>query len=318
MDWIGQPPGVGQGLMSLGNANGGMGYAAPGDPNVTGGSLSPGAYDRAINSMGVSGLSALGRAGVNALTGYAAGMPANMIGNATLSSVMSPASVLGFVTDPVKAALGISPDALPGKIASKAATFGLGMLGGPIGGLLGGLLGDFAIDGIMDGLDLRSDEKRRDQYENDWGYSAGRAAHKDKRDIEKAGLAVNGIQNVKDALPNSMAAMQAVDRIINQTSRLEAAMHNRMGTPNPGLSNRDAQPTYGGFGSIGGPLGGAYGVDPGYGPSMGGWAGLGIGNVRSYGGRDSSGRGHNVGGERGSSTGTGGGYNDGRGGVTGL
>jgi hypothetical protein len=87
-----------------------------------------------------------------------------------------------------------------------------------------------------------------------------------------------------------MAAMQAVDRIIDQTARMEAAMHNRMGTVNPSLSAADRMGTYGGWGNIGGPAGGARAVDPGYGPSMGGYAGLGIGNPTSYGGRGDSSR----------------------------
>ena len=67
------------------------------------------------------------------------------------------------------------------------------------------------------------------------------------------------------------------------------------------VGNRDASkamagrnpsgPSYGGFGAMGGPVGGASAVDRGYGRSMGGYAGLGIGNPSSYGGRGGGGSG---------------------------
>ena len=53
--------------------------------------------------------------------------------------------------------------------------------------------------------------------------------------------------------------------------------------------SRSSGSTYGGWGSVGGPSGGARAVDRGYGANMGGFAGLGIGNPSSYGGRGGSG-----------------------------
>ena len=79
--------------------------------------------------------------------------------------------------------------------------------------------------------------------------------------------------------------------------------------------------TYGGWGSIGGPAGGARAADPSYGENMGGFAGLGIGNPSTYGGSTGGGRdggsqgygggntgGNNSGGQQGGKDGNGEGY----------
>jgi len=85
----------------------------------------------------------------------------------------------------------------------------------------------------------------------------------------------------------------------------------------PWLGAAPSGSSYGGFGAMGGPVGGARAVDRGYGRSMGGYAGLGIGNPSSYGGGGNSsgggsggksgggGYGGHAGGKDGSSTGFG-------------
>lgn len=300
-DWIGQPPAVGQGLMSLmGNANGGVGYSAPGDPGKAA-QTSQATKDRVRDSLTGSIGTALGKTALGTGAALAAGMPSNMAGQMALGGLMSPGSIGGVLGGAIDATLGTTPDGWMGRTLSAVPGVVGGFLGGPIGGLVGGLAGGPLADAMMDGLDMRSREDVRDDYEGTgFGNQArGRQAYADRVDAEKAAAAV------RDAVPNSAAAMHAMDQAIAKTREIERAYGI---SPSYGLDPGKSSLSYGGWGNIGGPKGGASAVDSGYGPSMGGFAGLGIGNPSSYGGRTSSSSGSSGGngpGGRGSSGGGG-------------
>lgn len=253
------------------------------EPGMGVGSLSPGAYDRALSALGGYGMSTLGKLGMNTVQSLAMGMPTDMLGQSIVGSVMSPGSVLGAFSAPMSAALGVAPEGFMSKAMSMGLPAVAGLIGGPVAGLATGVLGNFAIDGLMDAMNARPEEAVRDRYESDWGYAPGHAAFADRKAINTPAAAV------REALPNSIAAIQAMDEANRKVQAMEAAMHNRFGTTNPNLSAADLAPSYGGINSIGGPMGGLAGIGSAYGPSMGGWAGLGIGNPSSYGGRNAGG-----------------------------
>lgn len=263
------------------------GYATPGNPNAAA-QTSQATKDRVRDSLGGSVGRAVGKGALNATIGSALGMPSGMIGGALASGIASPSSVGGVLGGALNAALGTQPQ---GFVSKATANFGVptlaGMAFGPMGGLVGGLMGGVVTDAIADGLDMRSREDVRDDYEGQAGAVKGRVAYADRLGLEQNAARVRG------ALPSSMAAISAMDEAIAATRALERAYGiNPSYGANPGGS-RASGSTYGGWGSVGGPAGGARAVDAGYGANMGGWGGLGIGNPSSYGGgsRDSSDRG---------------------------
>jgi hypothetical protein len=141
------------------------------------------------------------------------------------------------------------------------------------------VFGGVVADGIGDAFDMRSREDIRDDYEQQAGYAGGRMGYADRVGLEQAAA------SVRESLPNSMAAPRAMDEAIAATRALERAYGIN---PSYGLDPGRSQMSYGGWGNVGGPTGGARAVDASYGGNMGGFAGLGIGNPSSYGGRSSS------------------------------
>lgn len=296
--------------MRMSQGGEGKGFSVGGDPSKAS-QTSQATKDRVRDSLTGSIGRAVGRGALNATIGSLMGMPSDMIGSALASGIASPSSIGGVLGGALNAALGTQPTGFMGKaIGNFAVPAMAGLAFGPVGGLVGGLMGGVVSDAVMDGLDMRSREGIRDDYEGEGlsNQARGRQAYADRVGLEQAA------SRVRDSLPNSAAAMHAMDQAIAATRALERSYGIN---PSYGLDPGRSSLSYGGWGNVGGPLGGARAVDSSYGRNMGGFAGLGIGNPSSYGGRD-SGRDNNVGGARGSSTGTGGGYNDGRGGVTGL
>ena len=195
-----------------------------------------------------------------------------------MSGIASPSSVGGVLGGALNAALGTQPTGFLGKAIGNVAVPALaGFALGPVGGLVGGLMGGVVADAVMDGMDIRDREDIRDDYEG-VGLSRqvrGRQAYADRVGLEQAAA------KVRDALPNSAAAMHAMDQAIAATRAMERSYGIN---PSYGLDPGRSSLSYGGWGNVGGPYGGASAVDRGYGPSMGGFAGLGIGNPSSYGG----------------------------------
>jgi hypothetical protein len=119
------------------------------------------------------------------------------------------------------------------------------------------------MDALGDMTDTREDEKHRDALENAHGTFGGRAAARDFDAMAKVGG-------------------------FGTLGQMAHAYGYGPGDLARGMSNRDASramagrnpsgSSYGGWGSAGGPVGGASAVDSSYGPSMSGFAGLGIGN----------------------------------------
>jgi hypothetical protein len=270
------------------------GFSVGGDPSKAA-SVSQETKDRVRDAV-VGGLGKnLGMSALNTAKNLAIGMPTGFIGQSVLGSLASPGAVGGVLGSGLNAALGTQPEGFLGKAVSRfAVPTAAGLAFGPVGGLLAGTFGGLISDAVMDGIDARSREEVRDDYEDQAGYFGGRNAYADRVGAEKKAA------KVRDALPNSMAALHAMDQAIAATRALE---QRRGITPTYGMEpgGRSAGGTYGGWGSVGGPsIGGARAVDPGYGHNMGGWAGLGIGNPSSYGGgrdndRDNGGFGANDG-----------------------
>ena len=222
---------------------------------------------------------------------------------------MSPGTVGSVLGGAVNATLGTTPEGWMGKTVAAIPGIAGSFLGGPIGGLVGGLIGGPLADAIGDGLGVRSREDIRDDYEGEGiaNQVRGRQAYADRVGVEQAAA------QVRDRIPNSIAALHAMDQAIAATRAIEKSYGI---TPSYGLDPGKSSPSYGGWGNIGGPKGGARAVDSGYGTSMGGFAGLGIGNPSSYGGGNSGGSsggkssggggyGGHAGGKDGSSTGFG-------------
>lgn len=304
------------GLQSLigQNAEGGetKGFDVGGDPNAAA-QTSQATKDRFSQGL-TSGIgTAIGKTALGTGAALGMGMPTGMIGQTALGGLTSPGMIGGVLGKSIDSVLGTTPTGFMGKALSSTPGMGLGMALGPMGGLLGGMFGGVVADGVMDAMDTRKREDVRDDYESQGGYFGGRMGYADRVGLEQAAAAVRG------AVPNSMAAIHAMDEAIAATRALE---QKRGITPSYGMEpgGFSAGKSYGGWASPGGPsVNGARAVDAAYGGNMGGFAGLGIGNPSSYGGRDSSSSGGGPGrGGRGDSTGTGGGYSDGKGGVSGL
>lgn len=270
------------GLKTQGENGSFSGYSTPGDPNAAA-QTSQATKDRFSQGL-TSGLGvAAGKAALGTGAALAAGMPTGMMGQAAIGGMASPGMIGGVLGKGIDAALGTTQTGFLGKALSAIPGMGLGMAVGPVGGLLGGMFGGVIADGVMDGLDMRSREDVRDDYEEQAGYVSGRMGYADRVGLEQAAAAVRG------AVPNSMAAINAMDQAIAATRALE---QKRGITPSYGMEpgGFSAGKSYGGWASPGGPsVNGARAVDAGYGPNMGGFAGLGMGNPSSYGGGSSSG-----------------------------
>jgi hypothetical protein len=229
--------------------------------------------------FGDYGKSALGKTGLDVGAALAAGFTpgvgdvlGRMVGN-----LASPGSMAGLVGNVAARAAGFSrPTGVMGKVAqavNPVVTMGLGLMS-PLAALGYTALSPFAMDALGDATDTRRDEKHRDALENAHGTFGGRAAARDFDSMAAVG-GFGSLGQMADAFGYGPADLAR------------------------GMSNRDASKamagrnpsgsSYGGWGSAGGPVGGARSVDSAYGRNMGGFAGLGIGNPSSYGGRGDSG-----------------------------
>jgi len=264
------------------DSNAGMGYSAPGDPNAAAGT-SQATQDRVANSLrgslGVLG----GKAALGTLGNLAMGMPTGMIGGSILGGLASPGNIGGVLGNGLNAALGTTPSGMFGRAVGNFAVPALaGMAFGPMGGLVGGLMGGVVADGLADAFDGRKDEKYKDEMEDKHGYFGGRVSAADVNDLAKAG-GFTSLGQMAEAYGYGPAD-------------LARGMSNRDAT-NARAGSNPSGSTYGGFGSIGGPSGGARSVDSSYGRNMGGFAGLGIGNPTSYGGTNNNSGGRDSGGK---------------------
>ena len=240
--------------------------------------------------FGGYGAKALGQTGLDVGAALAAGF-APSVGDVVgrlAGNLASPGSMAGLAGSVAAKAAGFTgPTGVMGRVAqafNPAVTIGLGLMN-PLAALGYTALSPFAMDARGDATNSRRDEKHRDALESAHGTFGGRAA---ARDFD-AMAAVGGFGTL-----GKMAADYGYG-----PSDLARGMSNRdaskaMAGRNPSGSS------YGGFGAMGGPVGGARAVDSSYGPSMGGFAGLGIGNPSSYGGgrdndRDAGGFGANDG-----------------------
>jgi len=302
------------GWMKEGYSLGGGRYASPANtPNSAPTTATGQIQARELASMfGSVGKTALGKTALGTGAALAAGFApsvGDVVGNLA-SNLASPGTMAGLAGNVAAKAAGFSPPTgMVGRVAkaiNPALTMGLGLMS-PALGLGYAALSPFAMDALGDVTNSRKDEKHKDAMEDAHGTFGGRAAARDFGAMAQVG-GFGSLESMGAAHGYGPADMAR--GMSNKDATAAMGGRNPMGT------------SYGGWGGIGGPDGGARSVDRGYGPSMGGFAGLGIGNPSSYGGGSSggsSGRGGGVGGlGRGESTGTGGGFGDGKGGVSGL
>lgn len=236
--------------------------------------------------FGGYGAKALGQTGLDVGAALAAGF-APSVGDVVgrlAGNLASPGAVSGLAGSVAAKAAGFTgPTGVMGRVAqafSPVATLGLGLMS-PVAGLAYSALSPIVADALGDATDSRRDERHRDALENAHGALGGRTAARDLDSLAAVG-GFGTLGKMADAFgygPSDLAR---------------------------GMSNRDASKamagrnpsgsSYGGWGSAGGPVGGARAVDSAYGRSMGGWGGLGIGNPSSYGGRGGGSGGRDSGG----------------------
>jgi hypothetical protein len=257
------------------NAQAGLSYGQ--NPNVT-----PEAMGRATNAtMGALG-SRLGKSALGAAVNYGMGMPAGMIPDSVMSGLMSPASIAGVAAAPVNATLGLGPTSALGKLGLSGVVGLMGMLGGPVAGIAGSLLGGLGFDALGDAFDMRSEEQTRDDMESKLGWGEGHSTYADTKDVRDRTKSVSMNENAARAKSMDLQSMLDLAAEKMGVSKYSAPVGYGWGTTDYGGGY--GMNSYGGFDSLGGPMGGARAIDAGYGPNMGGWGGLGIGNPSSYGG----------------------------------
>lgn len=286
------------------------GYSAPGDPS-TATQTSQATKDRMRGSLTGSLAKNVATAGLKAGVGLGLGMPSSMVGPAAIGSLASPGAVGNVLGGAINATLGTTPQGAISKAIGNFAVPALaGMAFGPVGGLMGGMFGGVLADGAMDAMNARKEETLRDDMEDKSGYFGGRVGYADLQSYADKANKINA--QVAEAV-NKAAKVAAIAGVPAPSFSPRSVSTRGMEVGEPGSRS------YGGWGNVGGPTGGARAVDRGYGANMGGFAGLGIGNPSSYGGGSGGRSGGGPGrGGRGDSTGTGGGYSDGKGGVSGL
>jgi hypothetical protein len=285
------------------DGKGGFTRSVPGDPNnkaVT----SQATKDRLRDSFAGSLTKNAIMSGIGTLGNYAAGMPSKMVGGSLLGGMLSPNSVAGVLGNGLNAVLGTQPQ---GWGAKAIANFGVptlaGMALGPVGGIVGGLMGGVVADGIGDAFDMRSREDVRDDYEDQAGYFGGRMGYADRVGFEEDAAKVRG------DLPNSGAALHAMEQALAQTKAMERerGIFPSYGMEPGGMGNgsRAAGSGWGGFSAArdvsGWGLGGR--ADE---VARGALAGVDFGGFSVGGKSDGSGKSSNgVGGDRGGERGTG-------------
>lgn len=257
------------------------GFSVGGDPNAAT-QTSQATRDRVAQSLGNSAKTMAGKTALGAGAALAAGMPASMLGNAVLGGLTAPSTIGGLLGNAVNETLGTTPQGFIGQTISTVPGMALGMLGaGPIGGLVGGLMGGVVSDAVMDGLNARKEEALRDDLESKSGYFGGRTAFADMKTY------ADRVDKLNAKVADAVAKAAKVAGIAGVTA--PSFSPRGLSTQGMEVGGRGMQ-SYGGWGNVGGPTGGARAVDRSYGPSMGGFAGLGIGNPSSYGGGRDSGR----------------------------
>lgn len=273
------------------------GYSVPGDPSNAA-TTSQATRDRVASSLKGSIVGNLATTGLKTAAALGLGMPGSMVGQAAIGSLAGPASIGNVLGGAVNAAIGTQPQGFFGKALANIPSIAGAVIGGPVGGLLGGMIGGPLADGVMDGLDARKNEALRDDMENKSGYVGGRVGYADMQSYaERANAIEAAVKGVVDKV-NVGRAIAGIDPV-GYSPRGISIGGMEVGTP--------GSRSYGGWGNVGGPEGGARSVDRGYGENMGGFAGLGIGNPSSYGGKSSGSSGGSGGGSGGKSSG-GGGY----------
>ena len=297
------------GLQSLisGQADGNAEGTTPGT-NMSG-PQTPGERQAANEALGAArgyAANSLGNTALGAIGATAMGMSpsAGDIGKAAIGGLANPTGLAGLAGKVTANHMGFAgPQA---GWAQKAISYGLnpvatGLLSAinPALGLAYGFMAPFGIDIAADGLNARKDEAYKDAMEDAHGSFGGRAASKEISGFaDRHGFdGLGGIGRTQGYSPADLA------RGMSNKDATSVAQ---------GRSPMGYSESYGGWGSVGGPMGGVesvnrgYGIgginggygaiDAGYGPSMGGFAGLGIGNPSSYGGGNSSSGGSDRGG----------------------
>lgn len=233
-----------------------------------------------LGSLGDYGTSVAKKTGMDALAAYGMGFAptAGQIAGRAMTNMAAPGPVLGLAGNVLGKQMGMAkPQGVMGKVAknvvSPAIGLGLGFVN-PVLGMAYGLMSPMAVDALGDMTNTREDEAFRDSLEDAHGYFGGRTAAKDISGMAKAA----GFENIAHAMANQGIGPMGLARGMTNKDASSVArggnpMGNTYGAGRAGFTN-----------SIGGPAGGARAVDRGYGPSMGGYAGLGIGNPSSYGG----------------------------------
>jgi hypothetical protein len=250
-----------------------------------------------LGTLGDYGKSVAKKTGMDVLGAYGMGFSPTIgqIAGRAATNLAAPSTVLGLAGNVIGKQMGMTkPQGIFGKVVDNvinpAATIGLSFIN-PALGMAYGLMSPMAADALGDITDTREDESYRDAMEESHGYFGGRDRAKDVR-----GMAARaGFENMAHAYGNQGYGPGSAAR--GMTNK-DASSFARGG--NPMGNTYGARAGIGFSNSIGGPRGGARAVDPGYGPNMGGYAGLGIGNPSSYGGgrdndRDSGGFGSNDG-----------------------
>lgn len=293
--WGGQPQGIAQsiiqdqvapigGVPSDGNGLGG--YSTP--SNQSTGPQTPDEAQRSREVMGQLGGYTAGRLGNTAMGAVGATLGGFTPG---IGDVVS-AGVRGLMDPAGLSALGgrIGAQQMgftgfqPG-MARTATSVVSPVIGGllsalnPLAGLAYGIVSPFAIDGLADAFDGRKDEGYKDAMEDAHGAFGGRSISKEIAGMmDRAGFSgmTQGYGN--QGIGPADAARGMSNKDASSVARGGNPMGNSYGAARGiGFSN-----------AIGGPTGGARAVDAGYGQSMGGYAGLGIGNPSSYGGGNTS------------------------------
>ena len=228
----------------------------------------------------------LGNTAIGALGATAMGMSPSIgdIGKAAIGGLANPTGLAGLAGKVTANHMGFAGP--QSELAQKAISYGLnpvatGLLSAinPALGLAYGFAAPFGIDLAADGLDARKDEAYKDAMEDEHGTFGGRSIAKEISDF----AARSGFGSMASAY--GAQGYGALDAARGMTSK-DAASMARGG--NPMGNTYGASRGIGFSNAIGGPAGGARAVDAGYGPNMGGYAGLGIGNPSSYGGGGSS------------------------------
>jgi len=270
------------GWMKEGYSLGGGRYASPANtpnaPTTATGQIQA----RELASMfGSVGKSALGKTALGTGAALAAGFApsvGDVVGNLA-GNLANPGTMAGLAGNVTARAAGFTnPTGMMGravKAISPVVGLGLGLMN-PLAGLGYSFAAPFAADAIGDMTNSRRDEEHRDAMEDAHGTFGGRRA---ARDFD-ALAAVGGFGSLgKMAQDYGYGPTDLTRGMSNRDASKAMAGRNPSGS------------SYGGFGAMGGPVGGASAVDRGYGRSMGGYAGLGIGNPSSYGGRGGGGSG---------------------------